>query len=141
MRPRLVTSQALPKPGDLHRRQLAVLLEFCIREQVGFAVFIETLLRVASSHEEEPLLLTAASELVEEIRAHRPDWLVAAPDVSSQAEHRKVRAEIWSRMATKPTDRPMNMLRRQQFLYDAIAASNERQRVMRRARQSRIALP
>lgn len=105
------------------------------------ARFIETLLTVAGSHEEEPLLLTAARGLVEQIKAHHPDWLAAAPDLSSQAEHRKVRVEIWSRMAAKPTDRPMNMLRRQQFLYDAIAASNERQQVMRRARQSRITLP
>jgi hypothetical protein len=105
------------------------------------ARFIETLLTVASSHEEEPLLLTAGGRLVDEIRAHHPDWLVAAPDLSSQAEHRKVRAEIWSRMATKPTDKPMNMLRREQFLYEAIAASNQRQRVIRRARQGGIALP
>jgi hypothetical protein len=103
--------------------------------------FIQTLLDVAASYEEEPLLLEAARGLVDEIRAHHPDWLVAAPDLTSQVEHRDMRRDIWQRLRKDPTFRPANFLARQQFLYDAIGGSMDRQRLVRRARQSGIALP
>lgn len=103
--------------------------------------FIQTLLAVAASYEDEPLLLEAARGLAQEIRAHHPDWLVAAPDLKSQVENRDMRRDIWQRLRKDPTFRPANFLARQQFLYDAIGASMDRQRLVRRARQSGIVLP
>jgi hypothetical protein len=103
--------------------------------------FIETALALAPSREEEPILLTAAQGLVEEIRLHHPDWLVAGPDLGSHAEHRDTRLWVWRKLEKDPTYRPKNFLAQQQFLYEAIGASMERQRVVRRARRAGIAIP
>jgi hypothetical protein len=103
--------------------------------------FIQTLLEVSATYEEEPILLEAARGLVDEIRVHHADWLVDAPDLSSQLEHCYTRSQVWKMLRKNPTLRPANFLARQQFLYQAIGESMDRQRLVRRARQSGIALP
>jgi len=103
--------------------------------------FIETLLTLAASREEEPLLLTAARGLVDEIRAHHPDWLVAGPDLASHVQEVERRRWVWRKLEEDRTYRPANFIARQGFLYAAIGASMDRQRVVRRARKAGIAVP
>ena len=102
---------------------------------------LQTLLEVAATYEEEPILLEAARGLVGEIGVDHAGWLVDAPDLSSQLEHCYTRSQVWQTLRKNPTLRPANFLIRQQFLYQAIGESMDRQRLVRRARQSGIALP
>jgi hypothetical protein len=102
---------------------------------------VRTLMRVAASREEVPLQLRAVQAVVSEINVYHPDWLVAAPDLSSQRRHIEVRQQVWERVATDPAYRPANMVAQAPFLSGAVAESLRRQRLRRRARIAGISLP